>query len=258
MIGYLDFFRDEWKQCRLEDREIVDLLASHERLPDCICIFVHLTDLRLLPLFAAGDPNCLDEVPMAQHALFQRNGLALWNGLQSYAGRMVVYRGEEWDEKRREELRRLKEQFGLNTIEPAQEPLDRQVRVDRLADWVAKHLRPIERLGIDEFEAVVRLTLDLELLKQYRGKRHSDGAEVLLELPGLEVLKPLPDLTPIWDRLRERSRALDVSALALRPDLHFLGEFLEKEGTKLVIAREYEQEWIKRLSPTTGKSGEPG
>jgi hypothetical protein len=77
-------------------------------------------------------------------------------------------------------------------------------------------------------------------------------------LPGLTVLKPLPDLAPIWERLRERSRNLSINARMLKPDLHFLEEFLDKTSSELLITMEYEQEWIRRLSSTTGKSDGPG
>jgi len=260
MIGYLDLVRVGWRECHLPDREIIDLLAAPQRLHDCDCVFLHLTDLRRLQLFAAGDPNCLDEVQAeapSYQELFEGNALDLWKGLLDYKGRTVVYRGEEWSRAGEEELSRVEKERHGGILEPAQKALDRHLRADQLALWLDQHLRPAPPLGMEEFEAVVRLTLDLEILKLYRAKG-LPHVEAQLELPGLSVLRQLPDLAPIWDRLRERSRLLAISARALNPDLHFLEEFLENTGTELVIPMEYEQEWIKRLSSTTGKSGEPG
>lgn len=259
MIGYLDLARNVWDKSRWDDQEIVDLLANYQDLDSCACIFLHLTDLRRLRLFAAGDPNCLAQIHSVEHReLFAEYGRQLWVGLLDYTGRIVIYRGEEWEERGRRELARISQQFRQSRPEPAQKPLDRGVRYDKLIEWLGNHLRPTASSGFDEFEAVVRLTLDLELLKQHHDKEDSESADALWEVPGLEILKPLPDLTPIWERLRARSRALGVSARSLNPDLQFLGEFLEKDDIELVIATEYKTEWIKRLSPATGKSGELG
>ena len=258
MIGYLDLARKGWGACQLPGREIIDLLDAPERLPECECVFLHLTDLRRLKLLAAGNPNCLETVELEFPAYldrFERNGPLLWRELQNYRGRSIVYRGEEWKEHVRRELRQMEEELRGGPLETSEEALDRNVRADRLALWLDRRLRPAPPPGLEAFEAILRLTLDLELLKLYRAKG-LNYVEARLELPGLSLLRPLPDLAPIWKRLRERSRDLEVSARALKPDVQFIGEFLENPVSELMIPMEYEQEWIKRLSLTTGKSAE--
>lgn len=260
MIGYLDLVRKGWKACHPPDREIIDLLGAPRRLPECECVFLHLTDLRRLQLFAGGNPNVLDDVESESPAyleLFEENSLLLWKGLQDYRGRLIVYRGEAWNEYGRRELRQMEKELRGGTLEPALEALDRNARTDQLALWLDRHLRPAPPPGLDAFEAVLRLTLDLELLKLYRAKG-LNYVEAQLELPGLSVLKPPPDLAPLWGRLRERSHALAVSARTLKPDLQFIEKFLKDTGAELEIPMEYEEEWIKRLSPTTGKNAERG